>query len=191
MLWPSVLEKARKKSTTINQKNPRAHKKKIGTSLPPPKTQNPPPTKRGILPAWRRFSCRKNAIFPGARKIGASISGPRIADKNFTDTRISLNQHFGFGDCRVGWGSSTRRGGDRKVRFLSRSFASLGFEWRELGIPWPWCDWEALSRPISQIHILVRLLNRLVLNHLEEAQPRDYGAIASKIGCCFAPPSRQ
>ena len=29
------------------------------------------------------FSCRKNAIFPNAHKIGAAISGPRIADRNF------------------------------------------------------------------------------------------------------------
>ena len=29
------------------------------------------------------FSCRKNAFFPGAHKIGAAISGPRIADKTF------------------------------------------------------------------------------------------------------------
>ena len=73
------------------QKNPRAHKNKIGTSPPP--TQNPkypPPPKRGIL--WKKcvFSCRKNAFFPGVHKIGAANSGPRIADKNFTDTRIFL-----------------------------------------------------------------------------------------------------
>ena len=37
-----------------------------------------------------RFSCRKNAFFPGVHKIGAAISGPRIADTNFTDTRIFL-----------------------------------------------------------------------------------------------------
>ena len=37
------------------------------------------------------FSCRKNAFFPGVHKIGAPISGPRIADTNFTDTRIFLN----------------------------------------------------------------------------------------------------
>ena len=28
------------------------------------------------------FSCRKNAEIPGAHKIGAAISGPRIAEKN-------------------------------------------------------------------------------------------------------------
>ena len=72
------------------QKNPRAHKNKIGTPPPPEKPQiPPPPLKRGILWTWR-FSCRKNAIFPGAHKIGAAISGPRIADKNFTDTKIFL-----------------------------------------------------------------------------------------------------
>ena len=36
------------------------------------------------------FSCRKNAFFPGVHKIDAPISGPRIADNNFTDTRIFL-----------------------------------------------------------------------------------------------------
>ena len=33
---------------------------------------------------------QKEGIFPGVHKIGAAISGPRIADKNFTDTRIFL-----------------------------------------------------------------------------------------------------
>ena len=71
------------------QKNPRAHKNKIGTP-PPLQTQNtPPPLKRGILWTWR-FSCRKNAEIRGAHKIGTAISGPRIADKTFTDTRIFL-----------------------------------------------------------------------------------------------------
>ena len=36
-------------------------------------------------------SCRKNTEILGAHQIGAAISGPRIADKNFTDTRIFLN----------------------------------------------------------------------------------------------------
>ena len=36
------------------------------------------------------FSCRKNTEILGAHEIGAAISGPRIADKNFTDTRIFL-----------------------------------------------------------------------------------------------------
>ena len=29
------------------------------------------------------FSCRENAFFPGVHKIGAAISGPRIADRKF------------------------------------------------------------------------------------------------------------
>ena len=34
---------------------------------------------------------QKERIFPGVHKIGAPISGPRIADTNFTDTRIFLS----------------------------------------------------------------------------------------------------
>ena len=71
--------------------NPRAHKNKIGTSPPPqnPKypAQNP---KRGILWTWDLPAER--TLFPGVHKIGAAFSGPRIADKNFTDTRIFLKQ---------------------------------------------------------------------------------------------------
>ena len=140
-------------SALINQKNPRAHKDKIGTSPPPPK----PPSKistgpgkpnqkksvhelfgRGIpeqkfnmsracfpkekhqnsqkwakfmnfsfwpffwfgLPGrllikrrilWTWVFLQKERILPGVHKIGAAISGPRIADTNFTDTRIFLN----------------------------------------------------------------------------------------------------
>ena len=52
-------------------------------SAPPP-----PPKKRGILRTW--FFLQKERIFPGVHKIGAAISGPRIADTNFTDTGIFL-----------------------------------------------------------------------------------------------------
>ena len=38
------------------------------------------------------FSRRKSAFFPGAHKIDAPISGPRIADKHFMDTRIFLKK---------------------------------------------------------------------------------------------------
>ena len=34
---------------------------------------------------------QKERFFLGAHKIGAAISGPRIADTNITDTRIFLN----------------------------------------------------------------------------------------------------
>ena len=70
------------------QKNPRAHKNKICTSPPPQKTQNTPPPKRGIL--WTGFFLQNGRIFPGVHKIDAPVSGPRIADTNFTDTRIFL-----------------------------------------------------------------------------------------------------
>ena len=36
------------------------------------------------------FFLQKERIFPGVHKIDAPISGPRIEDKNFTDTRIFL-----------------------------------------------------------------------------------------------------
>ena len=68
---------------------------KIKSAPPPLQTQNTPPPKRGILWTWR-FSCRNNGEILGAHKIGAAISGPRIADTNFTDTRILLR----FGDFR-------------------------------------------------------------------------------------------
>ena len=69
---------------SIVQKNPRAHKNKIGTPPPPPKA---PPPKKGEF-YGHGFSCRKNAFFPGVHKIGAPISGPRsTADTNFTDTK--------------------------------------------------------------------------------------------------------
>ena len=70
---------------------------KIKSALPPPPPNSPPPPlKRGILWTWR-FSCRKNAFFLGVHKIGAPISAPRIADKNFTDTRIFLIRYLSKG----------------------------------------------------------------------------------------------
>ena len=62
---------------------------KIKSALPPPppqKPQIPPPLKRGIL--WTWLLLQNGRIFPGVHKIGADISGPRIVDKNVTDTRI-------------------------------------------------------------------------------------------------------
>ena len=61
-------------------------KNKIGTSPPPPlKPKIPPPLKRGIL--WTWVFPAEERIFPGVRKIDAPISGPRIADRNFMDTK--------------------------------------------------------------------------------------------------------
>ena len=55
---------------------------------PPPqkKTQIPPPKTRNFLDM--EVFLQKEGKIPGVHKIGAPISGPRIADKNFTDTRI-------------------------------------------------------------------------------------------------------
>ena len=57
-------------------------KSALPLSPPPPQKTKIPPLKRGILWAWW-FPCRKKAIFPGSRKIGAAISGPIIAGKTF------------------------------------------------------------------------------------------------------------
>ena len=92
---------------------------KIKSALPPSPPK--PPPKKGEF-YGHGFSCRENAFFPGVHKIGAAISGPRITDTNFTDTRIFLKnpvkiqkteekiatninkQHFGIvpgmGGCR-------------------------------------------------------------------------------------------
>ena len=72
------------------RKNPHAHKNKIGTSTPPSKKAQKPPLKGGILWAWG-FSSRKNQKMPGAHKIGAAISGPRITGGNFVDITLFLN----------------------------------------------------------------------------------------------------
>ena len=60
------------------QKSPR-HKNKIGTP-PHPKPKIPPKTRNFMD---MEVSCGENAEILGAHKIGAAISGPRIADKNF------------------------------------------------------------------------------------------------------------
>ena len=70
------------------QKNPRAHKSKIGTPPLPQNPKYPPPLNEEFY--GHGFFLQKERIFPGVHKIGAAISGPRIADKNFTDTRIFL-----------------------------------------------------------------------------------------------------
>ena len=53
---------------------------KIKSALPPPQTQTPPPKTRNFMDI-------KKAFFPGVHKIGAAISGPRIADKPILRTR--------------------------------------------------------------------------------------------------------
>ena len=56
---------------------------KIKWALSPQKTPNtPPPLKRGIFMDMV-FPAERNAFFRGVHKIGAAISGPRIADTKF------------------------------------------------------------------------------------------------------------
>ena len=71
------------------RKNPHAHNNKIATSTPLLKRPRTPPLKGGILWAWG-LSSRKNQKMPGAHKIGAAISGPRITGGNFMDTTLFL-----------------------------------------------------------------------------------------------------
>ena len=76
-----------------NQKNPRAHKNKIGTSPPPPPNlKYPPPPHKTRNFMDMGFPAERTHFFPGVHKIGAAISVPRIADTNFTDTRIFLKK---------------------------------------------------------------------------------------------------
>ena len=65
----------------VCQKNPRTHKNKIGTPPPKKNPKYPPPLKCGIL--WTWVFLQKERIFPGAHKIGAAISRPRIAGRKF------------------------------------------------------------------------------------------------------------
>ena len=100
------------------QKNPRAHKNKIGTPPPPP-PKHPP--KKGEF-YGHGFSCRKNAFFPGVHKIGAPISGPRITDTNFTDTRIFLK----IGHCDMNSKQSRLWLGRLSLSGLSRAMQLRG-----------------------------------------------------------------
>ena len=80
-----------------NQKNPRAHKNKIGPPPPPPPNPKyPPPLKRVIL--WTRvFPCRKSAFFQASIKLTHPFPAPELR-KIFTDTRIFLiTKHVGSG----------------------------------------------------------------------------------------------
>ena len=94
----------------FHSENPRAHKNKIGTP-PPKKTQNTrPPLERGILLTWLFPAERTH--FPGAYKIGAAISGPRIADKK-------LYGHGDFSDSQPRYVLVLRKTIKRQGQFLA------------------------------------------------------------------------
>ena len=70
---------------------------KIQSALPPP-PQNPkypPPFSKEEFLDMEDFLQKERRIL-GAHKIGAAISGPRIADKNCTDTRIFSEKKTSF-----------------------------------------------------------------------------------------------
>ena len=80
--------KTQKMRLTGFQKNPRAHKNKIGTP-PPPKTQNtPPPRTRNFM--GMGFSCRKNAFFQAPIKLAQPFPAPELRARDFMDTRTFL-----------------------------------------------------------------------------------------------------
>ena len=66
---------------------------KLKLALPPPLSRNPtpPPPKRKNFMGMG-FLSRKNQKMPGAHKIGAAISGPRIAGGKFLDMTFFLNR---------------------------------------------------------------------------------------------------
>ena len=122
----------------IAQKHPRAHKHKIGTPPPPPNPQITPPLKRVILRTWR-FFLQKEHIFPGVHKIGAPISGPRIADTNFTDTRIFLIS--GFPNWTLSF--ANRASGGWKLRIAGlRRFARIASQNSFLSLLYPFPHYE-------------------------------------------------
>ena len=63
------------------QKNPRARKIKSALPPPPPKPKIPRTETRNFM--GMGFFPAERTHFPGAHKIGAAVSGPRIADKTF------------------------------------------------------------------------------------------------------------
>ena len=69
---------------------------KIKSALPPspPNPQYLPPRKTRNFIDMEVFLQKKSRNSRRPYKIGAAISGPRIADKNFTDTRIFLTNDF-------------------------------------------------------------------------------------------------
>ena len=79
--------------TCKDQKNPRAHENRIGTSTPPSQSPEPLPQKKEFC-GHGGFSSRKNQKTTGAHKIGAAISSPRIAGRKISDMRLFLKGHL-------------------------------------------------------------------------------------------------
>ena len=95
------------------QKNPRAHKNKIGTSPPPPKTQSThPPLKRGIL--WTWLFPQNGRIFQASKKWRSHFRPQNCGQKFYG--------HEDFSDCvremtiKIIFETSSQKGGRQGVR---------------------------------------------------------------------------
>ena len=129
---------------------------KIKLALPPPKKKPKyPPLKRIIL--WTWFFLQNGRFFPGVHKIGAAISGPRIVDKNFTDTRIFRSL-------------ISRKSGRKK--FIEKSHIQISFTAR-------FWEWEGPTKVCAQSSFSVYeqpvqnqqcCLFTLVLNYFNSVQ---------------------
>ena len=88
----------------ISQKKSHTHKNKIGTSRPPP-PKSPPKKTRNFM--GMELLLQKEQTIPGAHKIGAAISGPRIAGgRNCRHLVFLLNFYRDMG-CPVQWSTAT------------------------------------------------------------------------------------
>ena len=101
--WVWGQERSRDGDHQINhltfQKNPRAHKNKIGTPPPPKDPKYPPPKTRNFMEKMG-FSCRKNAFFQASIKLTHPFPAPELR------TRILRTRGFfwnlkGFDSGRV------------------------------------------------------------------------------------------
>ena len=102
---------------------------------------------------WKFQALKRDGFFQGSGPLGWVDpaewpgSGKKKEHKDWL---------FGSGDHPVGWGSSTRRGGGRKVRALPWKFVFLGFRREESGmsrefcrdVPDPWGCSKSLCKKV-------------------------------------------
>ena len=110
------------------QKNPRAHKNKIGTP-PPPKPKIPPPSKtRNFMDMG--FSCRTDAFFQASIKLAHPFPAPELRKKILRTRGFFWFYYFsnssGNLGCRYDWTAGGPRDGNRwrKYRVVPREHPS-------------------------------------------------------------------
>ena len=83
----------------------------------------------------------------------------------------------------MGWGSSMRRGGGRKVRALARKFVFLGFEERKLDVPgiMPGCPGPLRVFKKFVPKKFVRIFRSLSLGLSQEFLVRAPGHLPNKV----------